>query len=437
MPAMPPPGFRRRVTVVLSATALGAFVSAWKATALAIAELGIGAFFVAGLVRAEVGSWTPWAVLAAALLGALVRAIDLESWGLLMPGGLAGRAEAAFGPAASAMTSATVLVERVLLAGTAAVGIGEYGSGFLSDVVVGWPAAARLPPTDPSTVIAIGAIGVVWVRGRLGRDLSSSRLARAAWAGVVVLVATAAWAIRSAPGGAIAALPPLAPGALLAAGPEPVLMALTVALIGIGLALPAVGGGNAVTRSAHEFAPPRVPTLRRTTIVAALVVTLLQVSVAWAFIALVPENDARVWMAAPVAGIADRLAGPSWLVHAWMFLVVAAAVTFAVPAAQAALLDVDQVLRRLARLQLVPDALLATDRWMGTATRAGDAATLSAILVVVAARGRVVWLGRAGAGAVAPSLAAKAILPLPLPTLRPAPRAFPPAAPRGGPGPPP
>ncbi len=49
MPPRPPirPG-RQVVRVVLSATALLSFMSVWKAAALAIAELGVGAFFVVG-----------------------------------------------------------------------------------------------------------------------------------------------------------------------------------------------------------------------------------------------------------------------------------------------------------------------------------------------------------------------------------------------------
>ena len=101
---MPPrspirPG-RQVVRVVLSATALLSFMSVWKAAALAIAELGVGAFFVVGLARALAGDWAPWVVLVAGVLSLLARAADIESWALFIPGGLIGRAEHAFGPRA-------------------------------------------------------------------------------------------------------------------------------------------------------------------------------------------------------------------------------------------------------------------------------------------------------------------------------------------------
>ena len=89
---------RRQVRVVLSTTALLSFMSVRKATALALAELGIRAFFVAGAAQADLGAWGPWFVLGAALFGLLVRAADIESWALFIPGGAVGRAEQAFGP---------------------------------------------------------------------------------------------------------------------------------------------------------------------------------------------------------------------------------------------------------------------------------------------------------------------------------------------------
>jgi magnesium transporter len=428
-PFTPSPGFRRRVPVVLAATALGSLVSTWKATAQAVAELGVAVLFVSGIVHAEAGAWAPWAIAIALVLAALVRAADLESWGLLVPGGLGGRAETAFGPRLAALATAAVLAERLLVAAAAAVVIGEYGAGFVSDAIVGWTAAARLPPADLSTVIAVAALGALWVRGRLGRDLSSARLARAAWGAVAVLALTAVWAASSLPSGLNVA--PLVPPALWSGAPSGATGLVFSVIVAIALALPVVGGGNVVVRSAHQFAPPRVPTLRRTAVFATVVTGLLQVALAVLFVSLVTDADARVWIAAPIAGITDRLPGQEWLVHAWMFLLVATAVGVGVPAAQAALLDADQALARLVRQQVIPDTIAPTRHWIGAAGRAGDAATLAAVLVVVASGGRIVWAGRACAFATALALAVKAAVVIRMRYVRPGPRAF---RPQGGVG---
>src|SRR6185436_6603372 len=94
---VPPLPSNRQVRVVLSTTALLSFMSVSKATALALAELGIAAFFVIGVARSVIGESAPWFVLVACALSAFVRAIDIESWAFFIPGGLIGGSEQAFG----------------------------------------------------------------------------------------------------------------------------------------------------------------------------------------------------------------------------------------------------------------------------------------------------------------------------------------------------
>src|SRR5262249_5404448 len=111
----PPIRTKRQVRVVLSSTALLSFMSVSKATALALAELGIAAFFVIGVARSFIGELAPWFVLVACALSAFVRAIDIESWGFFIPGGLIGRTQRVFGPRTANIATAAVLTERVLL----------------------------------------------------------------------------------------------------------------------------------------------------------------------------------------------------------------------------------------------------------------------------------------------------------------------------------
>ena len=77
----------RQLRVVLSSTALLSFMSVWKAAALGIAELGAGAWFVPGIAGSALGGAMPWFVLAAALLGVFIRAVDVESWSMFLPAG--------------------------------------------------------------------------------------------------------------------------------------------------------------------------------------------------------------------------------------------------------------------------------------------------------------------------------------------------------------
>src|SRR5262245_4555120 len=115
---MLPPGTRRSplpIRVVLSSPTLLPFISVWKAAAPVIAELGIAGLFLPALLIPVFGNSAPWFALAAALVAILIRAVDIERWALLLPGGLVGALRTTFGPRAAAVASATTLSERVLL----------------------------------------------------------------------------------------------------------------------------------------------------------------------------------------------------------------------------------------------------------------------------------------------------------------------------------
>jgi hypothetical protein len=77
-------------------------MSVSRATALVLAEVGVGIFFAVGIARSFVGNSAPWFVLLACGLSVIVRAIDVESWAFLIPGGLIGRAERAMARALAA-----------------------------------------------------------------------------------------------------------------------------------------------------------------------------------------------------------------------------------------------------------------------------------------------------------------------------------------------
>src|ERR1043166_7182094 len=110
----------KRVRIVLATRALVSFASASRAAALAVPDLGFAAFFIAAIAASSLGSAAPWFVLAAVVIGLVCRTIDIESWALFIPGGVAGRVERAFGRRASLVASSAVLLERLLAAALAA-----------------------------------------------------------------------------------------------------------------------------------------------------------------------------------------------------------------------------------------------------------------------------------------------------------------------------
>src|SRR5690348_6773139 len=147
------------VRIVLATRALVSFLSASRAAALAIPDLGFAAFFIAAVTVPVLGDAAPWFVLAAILLGMVCRAIDVESWALLVPGGVAGRVERAFGPRASLAASAATLIERLLAAALACEVFGHYAgaSAFAVSGVRRFVGQATI--ADISTAAALMLLG--------------------------------------------------------------------------------------------------------------------------------------------------------------------------------------------------------------------------------------------------------------------------------------
>ena len=219
-----------------------------------------------------------------------------------------------------------------------------------------------------------------WRRDSGGsRNLGGRQQTRARWADVLSLSATAAV--------------PLSLASFLD-------IAGKVA-VGLALALPTIGSSDTLARAAHEFPPPRLDALKRTaqlTVLFALTVTALGT---FLVAGLLPADEHAVWMNAPLAGLAQHIAAPGWL-HRVMALAVAAATLLVLfPAADVAFTDFDRILERWSGRSAQSRRISGLLAPLGQHTRSTDLAAAIVALIVVWSEGRVAWLGRAYAIAIA------------------------------------
>jgi magnesium transporter len=413
----------RRVRVVLSSTALLSFISVWKATALALAELGVAAFFIAGTTQSVLGPATPWLVLAGCVLSVFVRAFDIESWALFVPGGLLGRAEQAFGSRATRLTAAAVLTERLLLTALACVVVGHYVASLITSA--GWRLPDNVLTAELASVVAVALLGSLWIRARVNFDLARDTIARGVWIGAGIIVILTVWAAltlaRRGPANVDLFVIPTGP---VMPARWPLVGAVLGFLYGLGLVLPTVGGGDALTREAHDFPPPRVHALRRTGQLVVLFAFLAIGLPAFLVSLMVPEADTRLWIDAPLFGLAQQVAGPAWTRGILAIALAVAAFLMLVPAAHIALEDAVQTFRRLSTSGALPEGLALPHPRFGTPARAIDVAAASAVLIMFAAGGRVTWLGRAYAIGIAATLLVKIAVLIRFRTRRPEARPY-------------
>jgi magnesium transporter len=371
-----------------------------------VAELGVAAFFIGGIVQAQVGTAAPWFVLGAVVALLAMQVCDIESWVLFVPGGLPGRARLAFGPGTGAVAAAAVLVDRLLFAGVAALVAGHYAISLAGAVLGSRILARGGPPAEIAEFAAVSLIGLLWIRARLGRGRSAGAPARWAWIGLavpaIVVALGAITAVSNWQG-----LPPLWPPGLgttatgWMGGLPPVAALALAGVMGIGYVLPGVGTGNGLARLAAELPQPRLPGLRRTVSLLAMHGVLVTFAASCLFIAIVPGALQTAWFDAPFAGLAWHAPGPLWLQYLIVTAVTVAATLVLGRAVDAGLADAQSTLHRLSQRGVLPDRLTTPHPRFGTPARVIDAAAATAAIAIVASGGRVSWLARAYAVGVA------------------------------------
>ena len=372
-------------------------MSVWRATARSLAELGPGALFVGGMAWTLVGSAGPYFVLAAAALGVMVRAADIEARALFVPGGLYGSVRETLGPLAARTSAAALLVDRLVLGALAAVLAGHYAI-TLARALFGQRSGSLGGDAGPLVVAAV-AIALVWWTERQGRPLQDRFVARVLGWAVVVLGLLVVWAGASAaarPPDAGQVLPsiPASLSAALAVWSRPIRGAL-VAIVAVGYALPAIGGVDVLGAAALDLEQPRIKNLQR---VARLVSTYtLVVTTALAFlgVALIPGAELRAWTSAPLAGIALHVIGPAWLRALLLAAVAAAGAAFLAATVRSTSLGAQGVLARLVDEGVLPDRWRSLHPRFGTPYRLVDATTVAQLGIVLISGGEIAWLARA------------------------------------------
>ena len=296
------------------------------------------------------------------MLAAFARAIDIESWALLIPGGFVGRVtQRASVPRAAGVAKAAALVERLLLGALACVVIGHYVASVSATAIAGWRFTGYVRPEDLATPIAIVAIGLLWLRTRIGRDVGRERdgARRLDWrrrssCSTMRLgrdhdrarrgVACRRWSRRRRS--------PSFTGWVA-------VDAALALVLGFALTLPVVGGGDALARAAHELPPPRVQALQAHRPARRLFFASSAIALGtFLVVLLVPGRRAALWTEC-AAGRSRAASGRARPRSADLMAIAlaGAAVLLLVPAAHAALGDAEQMLHRFSADGTLPSGL--------------------------------------------------------------------------------
>ncbi len=368
---------------------------------MALVDLGIAAFFVAGTAVAAAGEGAPWFILAAVILGVACRAIDIESWTLFVPRGLTGRVQEAFGPRAAVVASASDVLERVLLAALACLVAGHYTTTFVFGVLTGGRLRTQL---DIAVFAGMLLLGAVWIRARFGLSFGPRRTARHIWmaVGLLVLVTVLAAVTTVARGVWPESLD--APAGLWRVAHEATtwrerwlagLVLAATALLKLGQSLPAIGAGEGLTRAANELPPPRVQSLRRIGLLFHVFGLVVVAGTAFLFPAVLSPVARIPWVQTPLLGLTQHLLAPEWLRFLLTAAVAAAALAAMLYATEVALGEARNVLLRVGEERRLPDRLTVAHPRFGTMTNLIDVVAVATAIVLIVSGGQIAGLATA------------------------------------------
>ena len=142
--------------------------------------------------------------------------------------------------------------------------------------------------TTVASLAATNTETLIWARNRFGLYLSQAAVAKFVWVGIglilaVIGLATVTVVRHPVPFGMLIPTQELA-----AISPKYILRWLT----GFALVLPVLGGGDALARAAHEFPPPRLKSLRRTSLFVSIFIFITLAFSSFLYVSIVPKQEA-------------------------------------------------------------------------------------------------------------------------------------------------
>jgi magnesium transporter len=402
----------RRIPILFAASALRPYTSSSRAAALALPETLFAVFFVGGLLLDSAGAFGPWIVLAAALLGFVVRRIDIESWTLFIPGGLTGRVERVYGSRAATATACTTLLERILLAALACVVFGHYCAAFVFTLTQYSIVLRKATAADLATLMALVMLGWLWLRARRGPLMTPVQRARYVWVAVAILLVLFVSAVTAAIlRGAVPPLPSVsslwAPNLSWRQGGAFAVWAILATLAALGRAGSTIGVADSIPRAAHELEPPRIAGLRRTVRMTGAGALVFTAGLAFALAAFADETTRVQWTAAPLEWLAFAVM-PHWGgVILRLFVVIAAALLLG-QTGRAGMWGAESALLRLAERGAIPSRFQEQDPRLGRFQTAINTVAVAVAVAVLLSSARVAWLATAYATAMLWTLAIQA-----------------------------
>src|ERR1700747_638903 len=148
--------------VLIATTALLAFVSFWRPTAIVLNDMGSSAFYAGAIAEHFIGKTGPWFILAIMVLAYAVRSVYIESCSMFVRGGVYRVVKEAMGSTLAKLSVSALMFDYILTGPISGVSAGLYLTGLLNEIFRYTHTAVVLPQNLTAALFAIAVTLYFW-----------------------------------------------------------------------------------------------------------------------------------------------------------------------------------------------------------------------------------------------------------------------------------
>ena len=376
-----------------------AFISFWRVAAIVLNDMGSSAFYAGAISEHFIGKAAPWFVLAIMLLAGTVAALDIESCGMFVRGGVYRVVKEAMGSTLAKFSVSALMFDYILTGPISGVSTGLYLVGLLNELLQ--HAHMRTLPMNAGSSVAILVILYFWWENTKGIPESSEKALRIMYVTTVMVVMMVVWCCYTlwVKGGH---LPPWPHqnityftgehgGALcwLRHTSLPYTVGLIGIVIGLGYSVLAMSGEETMAQVYREIEHPKLPNLKKAALVIFMYSLVFTAGVAFFSVMIIPDSVRGSFQGNPIGGLAMNLVGPLSVKLVFRAFVVVVGVLMLAGAVNTVSLGSNGVLNRVSEDGILPDWFRKPHRKFGTSSRILNLVVGLQLLMIILSRGDI------------------------------------------------
>jgi amino acid transporter len=456
-----PSGFTAGRVLVVT-TVMLTFMSYWRTAAVVLCDLASTAYYIGGIVEAQIGKAAPWFILAVMLFSYAVRSIYIESCSMFVRGGVYRVVKEAMGGTPAKLSVSALLFDYVLTGPISGVSAGQYLIGLTNEILHYFRFRFTIPQAWGSAAIALAITLYFWRANVRGLKESTDKALRIMAATTVMGVVMIAWcgltiATRPDARHLPSAAPDLSKKVDAQGQPrindvtghqeDPLgwlgetrvgetlhnpsqvhwlsLVGMLGILIAFGHSVLAMSGEETLAQVYREVESPKLENFKKAAFIVFVYSLMLTSLISFFAVMIIPDGPRTgEYQDNLIGGLAMSVVGPHWAKLALHGLVVVVGFLILSGAVNTAIVGSNGVLNRVAEDGVLSEWFLKPHEKYGTTYRLLNLIVGLQLFTIVVSHGDVILLGEAYAFGVIWSFVFKAMAMLVLRFRRPGPRPF-------------